>query len=140
MGWFPKEGRLNELNAVAGVGGVNLSVHLFVNNITPDDDTGLMTLLEAAWDTYFPYSSSLWGIPFIDTNGDAVIRSPVIVWRGPNVVPGATVYGFFVCFNSVAGPVLWMVERLVTPTPVAFPTDQVPIRVEVRLRFPALPP
>lgn len=139
MAIFPYEGRINELNTLAGIGGANLYVRLFTNNILPDELTGKMDLLEASYSGYVPYNSALWSAPEEAANGDVVILSPVIVFTGPTAPPGVTVYGFFVTLGTGFDALLWMVERFAVPVPIALPNDQVPLRVEARLRYPAAP-
>lgn len=123
------------MNKVAGVGGVNLYVRLFSSNVLIDDDTTLSSLAEPVWQGYAPYNSALWSAPTVDTNGDIVIVSPVIVFQGPVALPGATVYGWFVTMGDGAGRLLWMAERLPTPVPMQYPADQIPVRIEARLRY-----
>lgn len=128
---------MNELDVLAGVGGANLYVRLYTNAVVIDADVTLSALVEATWSGYTAYNSALWSAPVIDTNGDAVILSPVLVFPGPTVLPGQTVYGFFVTIGDGADALLWMVEALPTPRLMQFPTDQLPLRVEARLRYPA---
>lgn len=135
MATFPEEGRLNELKTIAGPGGVNLWLHLFVNPVEITKDTTIGDLVEAAWSSYQPYNSSLWGEPFVDTNGDAVLLSPVILFTGPDVLPGATVHGWFVTLGVGVGESLWFLEALPQPQTIELPTDQLPLRVQARLRY-----
>lgn len=135
MATFPDEGRKNELVRVAGAGGVNLFVRLFVNPISLTNLTTLDDLIEASWTSYTPYNSALWSAPFIDVNGDAVLLSPVIVFTGPTALPGQTVYGWMVTIGTGVDADLWFLELLPTPQVMEFPTDQLPLRVQARLRY-----
>lgn len=135
MATFPDEGRKNELSYIAGPGGINLFVHLFVNPVDITLITTLDDLIEASWSSYQPFNSGLWSAPFIDTNGDAVILSPVMVFQGPDVLPGETVYGWFVTIGTGVNADLWFLEALPTPQVMEFPADQLPLRIQARLRY-----
>lgn len=135
MALFPDEGRRNELTRVAGVGGVNLYVRLYVNPVDLTLLTTLDDLIEASWSSYQPYNSALWAPPTIEPNGDAVLLSPVIVFTGPNVVPGQTVHGWYVTIATGVDADLWFVEALPQPRLMEFPSDQLPLRVQARLRY-----
>lgn len=136
MATFPDEGRKNELSIIGGPGGTLLYVHLYTNPAVIDKNTTRADLLEAAWSSYTPFNSNAWSEPFIDTNGDAVILSPVLVFLGPTTLPGATCYGFFVTIGLGEDERLWMVEEFPTPKVIQLPNDQIPLRVEARLRYP----
>lgn len=135
MATFPDEGRRNELARIAGPGGSNLYVRLWVNPVDVTLLTTLDDLIEASWSSYQPYNSALWSAPFIDSNGDAVILSPVILFTGPDVLPGQTVYGWHVTIGTGVDQDLWFLEALPIPRVMEFPADQLPLRVQARLRY-----
>lgn len=135
MAVFPEEARINELNQVAGDGGQRLWLRLYTNNPKIDAKTTLSDLAEANYPGYTPYNSAMWSAPVIDTNGDAIINSPVVVFRGPDSLPGDDIYGWFVTIDDGTSALLWFVEKLPNKVFLEFPTDQLPLQVQARLRY-----
>jgi len=131
-GTYTQEGRMAALLAIGGAGGANLTVRLASNQVTISDTTRLVDLVEANFDGYTPYNSNQWSAPAIDTNGDAFILSPVVVFVKAAGSVGNTIYEYFVTVLPFLGPsYLLTVEALSPPVPMLDPNNQVPLRIKL---------
>lgn len=133
-GLFSKECRKNWLFALAGAGGLNLSVRLSKNPHTVSDDTQLTNMVEADYNGYGALVSSSWSAPAIATNGDAFILAPLLVFT--KVAGGTfnTVYVAYITITIGGTDYLVMAENLPTAVIMALATDQVPYRPRLATR------
>jgi len=112
----PKSASLTIMDAIKDALLGNLSLHLYVNNYSPDLDTGLGDLTEATFPGYAPiaFGFTLPATINVDNKAELVyFGSGTFTATGSSSTTG---YGYFVV-NEDDGSLLWA-ERFASPVPL----------------------
>lgn len=132
---FVKESRRAVLLKVGGAGGIDISVRLAKNDPGPiTDDTVLTDLVEADYNGYAPMTSSAWGDPVEESNGDISMLAPLLVFIKTGGGTLNTVYAVYCTIDVDAVTHLLGVVRFAAGVPMVLGTDQCPVRPKLRLR------
>jgi hypothetical protein len=108
---------------LAAFNGQNLSMRLFVNNVTPTDASTIATFTEASGGGYA--AKTLTGGSWTGSNvgGIEQVAYALQTWSFSSALTGnATIYGYYV--TNAAGTVLWYADAQVPFTPTASGSDQ----------------
>jgi len=121
---YPDQGLIDVLNAIVGP---DLQYHLFVNDVTPDLDTVLTDLTEAAWSGYVPITVPAGAFSFTSL-AEHVGQVTADQIPFPNTSgTDQTVYGYYatypgggnliLCARFDGAPIVipYLTTRLVTP-------------------------
>lgn len=127
---FTQEGRKNNLSIIGGVGGINLQVRLYKNNVAITNTTLQGSLTEADYDGYAFFNAATWSAPAVDGGGDCFILSPTIVFTKAAGAMANTIHGYYVTYDdgSPDGLIL-MAESFASPKTMDLATDQIPLQV-----------
>lgn len=106
-------------------------VHLFSNNITPDEDTVLGDFTECTYSGYGGGQTPTWDGPTTDMSNRAAITSEVMQYAHNGGATANTVYGYYVV---ASGTDLVFCERFAAPIVMDDATDQFSLQIVYRLR------
>lgn len=107
--------RLQAVEAVTPSGQMlaNAHVHLFQNNISPDKNTPLSSLVEADFVGYNDVAVGVWGNAYVDPFGVVSVQAPDIQFQPTNGSVGNTIYGWYL--TDSAGAILLAAEKFDAP-------------------------
>lgn len=115
---IPKEGRIAALDRITGQPGATqlLTLHLFSNNLTVDDDTELADFVESAYNGYAEVDDCDFPDAAIDGDGFGATTSRDITFTKSAGGTGETVYGWYFTFED-SGSVtrLYLTSRFASP-------------------------
>lgn len=135
---FPKAGPLDMLALViAGADFTAAKLHLFSNDITPNENTLLTDFVECVF-TGYAAASLTWSAPFFDANGVPVSTpgEKLFVQTGAT---GDTCYGGYI--TNTAGTKLLAAGRITdAPFPFVVSGNALPITVKVGLGIGSIDP
>jgi hypothetical protein len=117
---------------VAAFNAQNLSLRLFVNNVTPTDASTPATFTEASGGGYA--AKTLTGGSWTGSNvgGIEQVAYALQTWTFSAALSGnATIYGYYV--TNAAGTVLWYADAQTPFTPTASGSDQYALTPAVQL-------
>lgn len=79
---------------------MNLTLHLFVNDITPMPDSVTTDFVEASFPGYAPISLSSWGAVTKDSDDVYSADHPAVSFTLSSSSGGQNIYGWFMTLNS----------------------------------------
>lgn len=115
------------MRAFLNAGANNVFARLFTNNYTPVHSSVPANFTEATFVGYSPVAPNF-AAAFLNGGGKAEIDSAVVSWLFTAGVGTATVYGWYLTYDTGGGNVLVMATKFIVPvvlTPAAPTLDRV---------------
>lgn len=106
------------MNRAVAVGGpwAALTLHLYVNNVAPNEDTVVADLTQATFAGYAAVAALAFGTCYIDADGNFKLSAPSEQFTATGIGVLETVYGYYL--TDAAGTVLHGANLLDTPVPI----------------------
>lgn len=105
--YVPNEGAMNDLKNWANGDLGTALVHLFDSFVSPDPTLVPTDFSECTFTGYVPAAAAPWGMPFINTNGQAEIDGPALTWSFTAGSGSTLVYGWFMTDAAGTNLLAW---------------------------------